>query len=150
MTKTDTTPLCRGPGYVGGKTIDNHGGNVVDFMLQCQGDAVLVEIKTPATRLLGRRYREIYPPSRELSGAVIQALNYRTTLMADLHALRARSPGLTVRLPDVFVLIGDLSQLSTEEERQSLELFRGTLNKVTIQTYDELFAGIAWVEAWLE
>ena len=135
--------------YVGGKAITNRGGNIVDFLLQCDSDAVLVEIKTPVTRLLGSRYRDIYPPSHELAGAVIQALNYRTTLMNDLHSLRARSPELVVRVPGIFILIGDIDQMSTDVERQSFELFRDSLSKVVIRTYDELFAGIAWLETWL-
>ena len=136
--------------YVGGKAITNRGGNIADFLLQCDSDAVLVEIKTPVTRLLGSRYRDIYPPSHDLAGAVIQGLNYRTTLMNDLHGLRARSPELVVRAPGIFILIGDITQMSTDEERQSFELFRDSLSKVVIRTYDELFAGIAWVETWLD
>jgi hypothetical protein len=136
--------------YVGGKAITNRGGNIVDFLLQCDTDAILVEIKTPVTKLLGGRYRDIYPPSHELAGAVIQALNYRTTLLNDLHSLRARSPELVVRSPAIFILIGDIAQMSTDGERQSFELFRDSLNKVVIRTYDELFAGIEWVETWLD
>jgi Domain of unknown function (DUF4263) len=136
--------------YVGGKAITNRGGNIVDFLLQCDSDAVLVEIKTPVTRLLSSRYRDIYPPSHELAGAVIQALNYRTTLMNELYSLRARSPELVIRVPGIFILIGDIDQMSTDAERQSFELFRDSLSKVVIRTYDELFAGIAWVETWLD
>lgn len=39
--------------YVGGKAIDNRGGNVLDFIAQNHGDVTLIEIKTPAARLLG-------------------------------------------------------------------------------------------------
>jgi hypothetical protein len=64
--------------YVGGKAIDNHGGGILDFLAQHSTDAVLVEIKTPMTRLMGGQYRDgVYSPSHELSGAVSQALSYR-------------------------------------------------------------------------
>jgi hypothetical protein len=85
--------------YVGEKAINNRGGSIVDFLLQCNTDAVLVEIKTPATKLLGPKYRSIYPPSHDLVGTVVQALNYRITLMKELYGLQARSPGFLVRDP---------------------------------------------------
>ena len=76
--------------YVGGKAIDNRGGGVLDFLAQHSTDAVLVEIKTPMIRLMGGQYRDgVYSPSHELSGAVVQALNYRYNLQADLHSLRS-------------------------------------------------------------
>jgi hypothetical protein len=48
------------------------------------------------------------------------------------------------------VLIGKLTEMTREEERESFELFRKSLNWVIVQTYDELFAGIAWNEVWRE
>ena len=40
--------------YVGGKSVSNQGGNIVDFLYTTKpnNNAVLVEIKTPVTRLL--------------------------------------------------------------------------------------------------
>jgi hypothetical protein len=43
--------------YVGGKALTNRGGNVLDFLAQHGGDVVLIEIKTPAAKLLGAEYR---------------------------------------------------------------------------------------------
>ena len=42
--------------YVGGKSITNSGGNLVDFIYASRltGNIVLVEIKTPKTKLLGK------------------------------------------------------------------------------------------------
>jgi len=59
--------LIKGKAYVGGKNLCNTGGNVVDFLLRTEssGAAVLVEIKTPQTPLLGTKYRDCaYPPNR--------------------------------------------------------------------------------------
>ena len=53
--------------YVGGKAVNNQGGNVVDFLIQRNGDVTRIEIKTPMTDLLGGEYRKgVYPPSRDL------------------------------------------------------------------------------------
>jgi hypothetical protein len=137
--------------YVGGKSITNRGGKILDFLAQHHGDVVLIEIKTPVAKLLGSEYRDIYPPSHELAGAVTQALNYRLSLLNELYGLQARSPDLRVHFPAVFVLIGDAEREGmSEAQRRSFELFRSSLKDVVIQTYDELFAGIANLAVWME
>lgn len=47
------------PANLGGKTITNRGGRLVDVYAQSMrgGRAVLIELKTPTTRLLGKEYR---------------------------------------------------------------------------------------------
>lgn len=138
--------------YVGGKAIDNSGGNVLDFLAQHDGDVALIEIKAPTTPLVGTRYRaNVYPPSRELVGAIVQALHYRSSLLNDLHALLSQSPGLQVHDPTVFVVIGDTEREGlTDMKRRSFQLFRHTLNRVEILTYDELFNGLANQSVWME
>jgi hypothetical protein len=137
--------------YVGGKAITNQGGNVLDFLAQHGGDAGLIEIKTPVTKLLGTEYRGIYPPSHELVGAVTQALNYRLSLLHELYGLQIHSPGLRVHFPSIFVLVGDTEREGmSETQRRSFELFRNSLKDVVIQTYDELFAGVANLAVWME
>jgi Domain of unknown function (DUF4263) len=105
----------------------------------------LIEIKTPTTPLLGSEYRtNVYAPSQELVGAIVQALHYRLSLLNDLHALRSQSPGLQVHDPTVFVMIGDTEREGlTGMKRRSFQLFRHTLKGVEILTYDELFNGLA-------
>jgi hypothetical protein len=140
-------PKC----YVGGKAITNQGGKVVDFLAQHGGDVVLIEIKTPVAKLLGGEYRSIYPPSPELAGTVIQALNYRLSLLNDLYGLQAHSPDLRVNSPSIFVLIGDTEREGmSDEQRRSFELFRKSLKDIVIQTYDELFVGIANLAVWMQ
>jgi hypothetical protein len=137
--------------YVGGKAITNRGGNILDFLVQRHGDVVLAEIKTPRAKLLGAEYRSMYPPSHELAGAITQALNYRFNLLVELRNLQYSSPGLIVNNPSIFVLIGDTERERwSEMQRRSFELFRGSLKDVVIQTYDELFAGIGTLAAWME
>lgn len=138
--------------YVGGKAIDNTGGNVVDFLAQHSGDLALIEIKPPTAPLVGPEYRtNVFVPSRELAGAIVQALTYRASLLADLHALRHQSPRLQVHSPGVYVIIGDAEHESlNERQRHSFELFRRSLKDLIVITYDELFGGIQYQAIWTE
>ncbi len=88
--------IVKGKAYVGGKSVLNEGGNIVDFLVKnyLTNNAALVEIKTPATRLLGRQYRDgIFNPSQELTGAVMQVLNYRFSLKREYYSLQHGLPG---------------------------------------------------------
>ena len=138
--------------YVGGKSIDNSSGNVLDFIAQHDGDVALIEIKAPTAPLLGAKYRKnVYAPSQQLVGAMVQALHYRLSLLEDLRALRAESPGLQVNDPRVFVVIGDAEREGlTGMKRRSFQLFRHTLKGVEILTYDELFNGLANLAVLME
>lgn len=74
--------------YVGGKSFNNKGGKVLDFLALYASNVACVEIKTPATRLLGRRYRDnVYSPSPELAGACVQVLESRRSLMRNVATL---------------------------------------------------------------
>jgi hypothetical protein len=140
--------VIRGKAYVGGKTLDNEHGNLVDFLAQVpgSGEAVLIEIKTPNTSLLGAQYRQdVFPPSRDLSGAISQVLKYRESLLHDLHALNA---GTSTRLlgtePRCIVIAGCAArELGDEGRRRSFERFRERLLGVTVIGFDEVFARVA-------
>ena len=129
-----------GKAFLGGKKVDNTGGKIVDFLLEHSigGNAALLEIKRPATKLLKEaayRGSDIYAPSTDLAGSLSQILNYRDTIMtghiSELH----------VFMPACMVLIGNYSsELDSAEKQRSFELFRSCLNGVAIVTYDELFA----------
>lgn len=138
--------------YVGGKAIDNRGGNVIDFLAQCDGDLVLIEIKTPTANLLAGEYRgNVYPPSREVVGAVAQALNYRLSLLNELPTLRLHSPGLSAHHPSVVIIVGDAEREELSEyERRSFALYRQSLKDVVLLTYDELFASLANLTVFME
>ena len=129
-----------GKAFLGGKKVDNTGGKLVDFLLENSigGNAALLEIKRPATKLLRETpYRDdIYAPSTELAGSVAQILNYRDTLTTD----KPRDLNLDAFMPSCMVLIGNYgSELESSEKRRSFELYRSSLNGVSIVTYDELF-----------
>ena len=117
--------------YLGGKQLDNTGGHLVDLLARTEttSQIVLIEIKTPGTRLLGARYRnKVYPLSPGISGAIAQVLKYRQSLMQNWHSLLQENSGdLTLGDPRCLLIAGN-----TEEE------FKRTQG-LTIVTYDELF-----------
>jgi len=131
--------------YVGGKSINNSGGNLVDFIYASKltGNIVLVEIKTPKTKLLGRKYRSnAYSISEELSGSFIQVLNYKDQLMKEYYKLSECDGGnaFSAFNPKCVIVIGTLeSELKNGSQYKSFELFRNSTTNVEIVTYDELF-----------
>ncbi|WP_181861049.1 Shedu immune nuclease family protein [Streptomyces diacarni] len=131
--------------YVGGKSVSNSGGNVLDFLAQNSGNCALLEIKTPSTRLLQPSpYRNnTFAPSRELAGSCVQVLTYKESLMRELTNLTFSTPTLRAISPSCTLIIGDLSiEKMSQSARHSFEVFRSALKDVRILTYDELFEGI--------
>jgi hypothetical protein len=129
--------------YVGGMNIDRQNAKLVDYLFSMESsqEAVLVEIKTPATKLLGPKYRGTYRPSPELSGAVMQTLDYRRTLIANLASIgEGTGHKLKAFAPKCVVVIGNgVLELDAEPKRTAFELFRSNSKDVEIITYDELF-----------
>ncbi len=147
--------IIRGKAYVGGKVIDNSGGHLVDFLAAnpLTRNAVIVEIKTPQSKLLGHKYRaDVYSQSEELSGAVTQVLNYRYSLTTDFLSIRrGYEETFDVFSPHCLVIAGHAGQeLDTEEKRQSFELARCNFKDVLVLTYDELFAKVKQLVHTLE
>jgi hypothetical protein len=140
--------------YVGGKEIDNLHGNVLDFLgrVPSSGSAVLIEIKTPETPLLASKYRAVYPSSSELSGAVVQVLSYRESLLSELdHLMKGRSGVLSTAEPRCVVIAGNAAkQLTDPNRRACFERVRERLFGVTVVTYDELFGRVAGLISLLE
>ncbi len=82
--------------YVGGKSVFDDRGKLVDFLLKnsVTHNVSLVEIKTPATPLLGSKYRTgVFPLSGEVMGAVAQVLTYRDSLSKEFRTLVGNSGG---------------------------------------------------------
>lgn len=136
--------IIKDKAFLGGKSIFNKGGHIVDFLFQnkISSNLALVEIKTPTTNLLSGEYREgIYSVSKNLSGAIGQVLCYRDSLEKEYHSLLAKSAieGLVFN-PKCLLIVGNLIfQDFNKAETQSFELFRNDLKSVDIITYDELF-----------
>jgi hypothetical protein len=129
--------------YVGGTKLDRSDARFVDYLFSAESsrEAVLIEIKTPTTPLLASEYRGNRPPSRELSGSVVQILNYRDELSRNLSALTVgTSYEIRAFRPRCAIIIGNAAtELLDDTARRSFELFRRVLNDVEIITYDELF-----------
>lgn len=131
--------------YVGGMSIDGKDAKFVDFLYasESSNDALLIEIKTPETQMLSKRpYRNgVHNPSKEMSGSVLQVLNYRRTLVSNIKNLADESEHhLDMFSPKCIVIMGNAEkELDTIEKRNSFELFRTNLKDVEIVTYDELF-----------
>jgi Domain of unknown function (DUF4263) len=140
--------------YVGGKLLSNKGGKEVDILASTESTdaAILIEIKTPQTKLLGSVYRGgVFPWSRDLSGAISQALRYRQSFVRQFDSLVANSsPRLTLGEPRCIVIAGRSSELLSQDMKESFELQREHTHGVTILTFDELFLKLQWLIALLE
>lgn len=139
------TMVVKGKAYVGGKSVLNTGGNIVDFLVRnyLTTNAALVEIKTPVTKLLAAHpYRDgVYNMSEHLGGAVMQVLNYRFSLQRDFYSLRhGVAGGMEAFEPRCVVIIGTTAELQGDEDKlRSLELYRSQSSNVAVITFDELF-----------
>ena len=128
--------------FVGGKSLDNKGGNVCDFIYRNKmtQNVAFIEIKTPCTEIVGKPYRETYSMSLDMSGAVNQVLNYRDELQKNFSTLTRDLEGAdTVRAfsPKCVVVIGKISTLNAKQQK-AFELYRNSFNNLTIITFDEL------------
>lgn len=129
--------------YVGGMRVDRSEAKFVDYLFSAESsrESLLVEIKTPLSKLLGTQYRSgVYAPSAELSGAIVQVLTYRAELVKNLQTVTNGSMiQLQAFAPKCVLVIGNAhEELNSPEKRRSFELFRAS-SDVEIVTYDELF-----------
>lgn len=127
--------------YVGGKNLDNKGGNICDYIYQnrLSQNVALIEIKTPCADIIGKRYRGTFSLSNELSGSVNQVLNYKDKLTKDYYSICRSSPtSFEVFNPKCVVVIGKMSSLLEPGQIGTFENFRNSMSNVTIITFDEL------------
>lgn len=126
--------------YVGGKSLNNRGGNLCDFIYRnsLSKNVALIEIKTPCTDIFGGQYRGTFSFSYELSGAVNQVLNYKDNLTKEYYSLCQKdNTNFEVFSPKCVVVIGKISSM-TSDQIAAFENFRNSLNNVTVITFDEL------------
>ena len=124
--------------YVGGKTIDNDEGRVVDFLFQngFKDNYALLEIKTHKKDLLKKQpYRkpDAYAYSDDLSGGISQCLDQKDTFMSE-NGSKAK-----ILDPKCILVIGIKSDLD-ENQNKCFELLRSNQKNVDIVTFDELLA----------
>lgn len=127
--------------YVGGKTIQNKKGNVIDFIFknQLSDNLALIEIKTPQAKLIGKSYRNTFTLSSELTGSINQLLNYKDSFQKNYYSINNNSDTqFDLISPSSYLIIGNQENL-TKPEKECFELYRKNLNGITIITFNELF-----------
>lgn len=137
--------FIQGKAYVGGQQIDGKNARIVDFLFSggAGDEAILIEIKTPTTRLLqNSKYRpSVYAPTKDLSGSLVQIADYRDSIIRSYRdTIDERRINLSAFNPRAVVIVGNYSaELIDDVRRRSFELFRGNLSNVEVVTFDELF-----------
>ncbi len=138
--------FIQGKAYVGGTSIDGKDARFLDFMFSGgnANDAILVEIKTPTAPLLGAQYRKnVYPPSKDLGGAVVQVNDYCHTLRENVLLTKKAVVELNTFNPRRVIIIGNYEkELADARKKTSFELFRTSLAGIDVITFDEFFKKI--------
>ncbi|MCK5062014.1 DUF4263 domain-containing protein [Candidatus Parcubacteria bacterium] len=142
----------QGETYLGGKNSrgrSGSGGSATDFLLRngVNSSFAVVEIKTPLCNLVGSIYRgeqgsgnanEIYRIHGDLSGGIVQMENQIFTAMSDFRStIDEDFPDLNILDPVGVLIIGNAENL-TVEQKKSFNLFRKSLGKNLVYTYDEI------------
>lgn len=144
-----------GETYLGGKNSSGRngaGGTATDFLLKhgSTGSFAVIEIKTPMSDLIGTEYRgtdaglenQIFSMHKELSGGIVQMENQIRIAVEEFGGPLTRDyPGLNYLNPCGVLIIGKYDGLSDEQKR-SFFLFRKSLGKNLVYTYDELLEKI--------
>ncbi len=128
--------------YVGGKGMSNTGGHLCDFIYQNKltKNVALIEIKTPCTKIVGRKYRDTFSLSAEMSGSINQVLNYKDDLIKSFAFLKSDKE-YEVFSPKCYVIIGSIADLQ-QNEIEMFENYRSSLLNVSVVTFDELLGKI--------
>jgi len=139
------------PNY-GGTDISGSGGQRGDYLLHSNAATrytVLVEIKKPSTNLLTRKNAKVVCyrngaclMSSELAGSIAQLqVNCKTWQKKALESddiIKMYNADIHTVQPKGILIIGNLSELNSEAEKVSFELFRRNIANPEIITYDEL------------
>lgn len=124
--------------YVGGKTIDNEEGRVVDFLFEngFKDNYALLEVKTHKKELLKKtpyRKPDAFAYSDDLSGGISQCLDQKDIFLSENSAKHK------ILDPKCILVIGLKSNLN-ENQSACFELLRSNQKNVDIVTFDELLA----------
>jgi hypothetical protein len=137
--------LNKGKAYLGGKTIEDEKGRIVDFLFKNElGDnSALIEIKThikPLVKPNPYRKPNVYFISDELSGGINQCLDQKDIFLKYLNTLGS-SDELPPHAfdPKAILVIGKKSSLN-KSQAKCFELVRANQKHVDIVTFDELLS----------
>lgn len=128
--------LKKGKAYIGGKTLENEEGRIVDFLFESgfKDNFALLELKTHKKELLKKtpyRKPDVYAISDELSGGINQCLDQKDTLVKDFGARHKTFD------PKCILVIGKKNELN-ENQSKCFELYRANHKHVDVVTFDEL------------
>jgi hypothetical protein len=140
------TVLFKDKAYVGGKTIEDESGKIVDFLYanRLTRNSVLIEIKTHTTKLLNKRpYRgsDVFNMAKNLSGAINQVLDQKETYCKKFDAIRRSEDDVTSFNPRCIIIIGRVKSLN-KRQLKAFELIRSSLKDIEIIAFDELYVRI--------
>lgn len=154
--------IClNGETYLGGKNSKSRqgsGGVVTDFLFKhgSSESLAVVEIKTPQCNLIGSCYRgcdaldeknTVYEIDGELTGGIVQLENQLHVAVESFKTQLGDSyPDLNHLNPTGLLIAGDYSRLSPPQ-RRSFDLFRKSLGKNQIFTFDEVLAKLKLIRA---
>ena len=134
----------KGKRYVGGKGMDDHGGQYTDLVFKSDitDNIALVEIKSPMKSLLGKSYRQSYSISEELSGGINQLLKQKDTLYKNYTTLLYESGEKfhAINIESVLV-VGNVGNL-TADQQSTFDNFRNELRSIRVIGFDELLKRI--------
>lgn len=135
--------IFQGKKYLGGKGIDDHGGQYADFLYKNEitDNVSIIEIKTPVKPLLGREYRQTFSISEELGGGINQLLLQKTELMRNYSALYTNSArtGAPFNANNIecILVIGKVGDLPINQQ-EAFDTYRNELRSVRVIGFDEL------------
>jgi hypothetical protein len=132
----------------GSKGLDAKGNAIGDFILTDSQFTVLVELKTPRTKLFGsEKFRNgCWKISNDLADVTSQVLAQKHEVTVNFDKLAEDiDKDITLYDPKAIVVIGNTQQFNAECAKESrwkkrtFELYRRNLRNVEIITYDELY-----------
>lgn len=119
---------------VGGHNIGGSKDKIIDFLYRnkINSNIAFIEIKTHLTQLvLNSEYRnELYPISNQLTGAIVQVIDQKNSLLKNYHSIVGNA---AESLNSVCVVIaGDTNSFTKKGQDTSFELFRWSNKDVII------------------
>lgn len=136
------------------------GSQIADFVLfnTLTRSMVLVEIKTPSTALVAKnKYRgassaEVYPPDKELSGAIAQLQAQMESARTDFEQIVRRTPGaapLDTKVITGAVIAGTFSAMD-QLRVDSFVRYRNGLYGIEVITFDEVLERLLALQTMLQ
>jgi hypothetical protein len=132
---------------VGGHDITGSTDKIVDFIYQNKltKNITFIEIKTHQTKIINdSAYRkpDIFSVSKDVSGAIVQVLDQQLEFLKKYYQLKGNS-AINSLNSTCLLIVGDFASLSSEEKKNSFELFRLSNKDVVIITFDEVLEKIS-------